>query len=594
MREVASPHSQSGKAPDDGAAQTTRQSQELIRRAPAGYLWNQAFSLWLYISLLMYELVVRRSLPLRETGVWDLASTAANIGVYVASLGLTSAAAVYIPRALAEGGPAEAMAVAVRLAMTRLLAVVAVALAILWGLPALASLLAFTGVPGMTSLAHTLNDPVLLDHRVAVAGSVIGTGMANLLAAMLTSLLRTRIVFIVGGLAQTLVVALAYVFIEPLGGGADGALSALVLPSAAAAVIYALVIRRVLGSPSVTFNRPIMAPMLRLGVAAWLADLANAALLKPLALGQLAFTVTLSQVALFSSVFQLGHGAALVLLTGVGGVSVAIMSAAYAGRHRSDLAVAWRAVSKLQVLLTVPLMAFCVPHGPAIMQVFGKGYISAGPLLAIFLGLNLLVQLCGASAHEAALYVLGRQQWVVVSRWGSLGLLAIGDALLIPRYGVAGALMAVGLAQLAAALFLLALAWIAVGQAYPLGFVARVLIALVLPFAFSVLWRPSSLPGLVLAGLGYGLLFLACLRIMRPLDAEDGLLLNQVAAPWRAVLRPFVALPRGSEATAVLAPTAANPLPVALMGPGSRPLPFDVHADHARGAEPAVPPSLWP
>lgn len=593
MREDASPYSQSGDTSIDGTMPATSQGQELIRRAPAGYLWNQAFSLWLYISLLLYELVVRRSLPLGETGVWDLASTAANIGVYVGSLGLTSAAAVYIPRALAEGGPGDAMAVAVRLVITRLVAVVAVALAILWGLPALASLLAYSGVPGMTALAHALNDPVLLAHRIAVAGTVIGTGMANLLAAMLTALMRTRIVFIVGGLSQMLVVALAYIFIGPLGGGADGALSALVLPSAAAAGVYALVIRRVLGAPSSRANRPVMAPMLRLGLAAWLADLANAALLKPLALGQLAFTVSLAQIAVFSSVFQLGHAAALVLLTGVTGVSAAIMSAAYAGRHRSDLAVAWRAVSKLQVLLTVPLMAFCVPHGAAIMQVFGKGYTSAGTLLAIFLGLNILVQLCGATAHEAALYVLGRQQWVVISRWGSLGLLAIGDMLLVPHYGVAGALVAVALAQLAAALFLLALAWHFVGQRYPLGFVTRVMAALVLPIAFSVLWRPSSLPALVLAGLGYALLFLVALRVARPLDAEDGLLLNQVAAPLRAILRPFVApAPDNAAVTAPPTSTAAQAAPAR---PAVHAVSHEADIQHARSGGPApVSPPSWP
>jgi O-antigen/teichoic acid export membrane protein len=550
MRQAASgtypPRSQSSVSHSDDAG------QDLIRRAPSGYIWNQLFSIWLYISLLLYELVVRRSLPLNETGVWDLASTAANLGIYVASLGLTSAGAVYLPRMLAEGGPAQAMAVALRLVLTRLAAVALVALAILWGLPALAALLAPTGLPGVAAFSQSLNDQKLLAHRVVIAGMVVGTGMANLLAALLTALLRTRTVFVVGGVAQLLVVALAYVFIKPLGGGADGALSALVLPAAVAAVIYAIVIRRVLAAPPAAGHRALMGPMLRLGLASWLADLANAAFFKPLALYQLAAYVSLAQIPLFSSVFQLGHGAALVVLTGVSGVSIAILSAAYANRHLGEMATAWRAISKLQVLLTIPLMAFLVPHGTAIMRVlFGRDYSSAGGLLAIFLTLNILVQLCGATAHEAALYVLGQQNWVVASRWGSLGLLWLADVLLIPRYGVGGALVAVALAQLAAALFLLALALRAVKGPYPVGFIVKIVAALLLPVGFSVLWRPSSLVGLVLAGLGYAVIFVACLRFIRPLDAEDGLLLNRVAAPLRALLRPFVAPARpGAPLTA--------------------------------------------
>lgn len=539
----------------------TGQSQSLVRRAPSGFLWNQAFSLWLYISLLLYELVVRRSLPLHETGIWDLASTAANLGIYVASLGLTSAAAVYIPRALAEGGPGEAMAVAVRLVVIRLGAVVVVAAAILWGLPALAALLAQIGIPGMSSLSQSLNDPVLMQHRLVIAASVVGTGMANLMAALLTAVLRTLTVFIVGGLAQLATVVLAYVFIRPLGGGADGALSALVLPSAAAAVVYAFVLSRVLSGtgPAVSTARgKFTGPMLKLGIASWLADLANSAFFKPLVLYQLAFTVSLAEIPLFASVFQLGHAAALLLLTGLSGVSMAIMSAAYGGRNLPELATAWRAISKLQVLLTVPLMLFCVPHGSAIMLIFGAGYSSAGGLLALFLGLNVLVQLCVGSANESALYVLGQQQWVVVARWGSLGMLALGDAFLIPRYGVAGALVSVALAQLAASAFLLALAWRAVRTPFPITFVLKMLAALVVPVAFSAVWRPASLPGLVVSGIGYAAILVACLRLIRPLDAEDRTLVNQVAAPLRALLLPFVA-PGRSPGT----PTASTPDPLA-------------------------------
>lgn len=192
------------------------------------------------------------------------------------------------------------------------------------------------------------------------------------------------------------------------------------------------------------------------------------------------------------------------------------------------------------------------------MLIFGAGYSSAGGLLALFLGLNVLVQLCVGSANESALYVLGQQQWVVVARWGSLGMLALGDAFLIPRYGVAGALVSVALAQLAASAFLLALAWRAVRTPFPITFVLKMLAALVVPVAFSAVWRPASLPGLVVSGIGYAAILVACLRLIRPLDAEDRTLVNQVAAPLRALLLPFVA-PGRSPGT----PTASTPDPLA-------------------------------
>jgi O-antigen/teichoic acid export membrane protein len=552
-----------GLKADDG-----NEGEELLHRAPSGYLWNQIFSIWLYVSLLLYELVVRRSLPLSEAGVWDLASAASNLGVYVASLGMTNAAAVYLPRALAEGGSSRAMTVAVRLVLARMGAVVVVAGAILWGLPAFAGVLASTGVPGAHGMASSLNDPTLQAHRLVIAASVVGTGMANMMAALLTSLLRTRAVFVVGGLGQLAVVVLAYVFIRLLGGGADGALGALVLPSAVAALAYAFLIRRVLRNARPTSAPGLMRPMLSLGLASWMADLANSAFFKPLVLWQLAFLVSTSQIALFSSVFQLGHGASLVMLTGISGVSLAILSAAFAAGHRSELSTAWRTIIKLQVLLTVPVIAFSIPHATAIIEIYGRGYGSAGIMLSMFLAMNAAVQLCGAAAHEPALYVLGKQQWVVYSRWGSLGLLALGDVLLIPRYGIGGALVSVAVSQFCASAFLLVMAWRSIGGSYPFTFMGKLVAGLALPTAVSALWRPSSLFALALVGAGFGVLSIVCLRLIRPLDAEDGHLLQRVARPVRVVLLPFVSA--GAAGEQAVAPAS---VPLAVSSTGAREAP---------------------
>jgi O-antigen/teichoic acid export membrane protein len=305
-----------------------------------------------------------------------------------------------------------------------------------------------------------------------------------------------------------------------------------------------------------------MRPMLGLGIASWLADLANSAFFKPLVLAQLAFFVLTPQIALFSSVFQLGHGASLVMLTGISGVSLAILSAAYANGHRHELATAWRTIIKLQVLLTVPVIAFAIPHATAIITIYGSGYASAGTILSVFLALNALVQLCGATAHESALYVLGKQQWVVYSRWGSLGLLALGDIVLIPGYGIDGALVSVAIAQFFASAFLLIMAWRAIRGRYPFAFMGKLLLGLAIPTAASALWRPSSLLELALVGSGFGVLLIACLRLVRPLDAEDGALVQRLARPLRLVLQPFVSGSgaSGQAVAAAVAPLAVSPI----------------------------------
>ena len=115
----------SAQDPETSAADTSQAGfsetgEQLIRRAPMGYIWNQAGAIWLFLSLLLFEVVIRRSLPPSETNVFDLVSTIANLGFYIASFGLASAGTGFFLCALAEGGPSLALSLANRLVLIRL------------------------------------------------------------------------------------------------------------------------------------------------------------------------------------------------------------------------------------------------------------------------------------------------------------------------------------------------------------------------------------------------------------------------------------------------------------------------------------------
>jgi O-antigen/teichoic acid export membrane protein len=577
--EFAPPRSPDGKDDEDDAG------AQLLRRAPAGYLWNQAGALWLFVSLLLLEVVVRRSLPQAETNVFDLVSTVANLGFYLAALGLTNAGSVYLPRALIAGGVAEARRLVLRLVALRLALAVLVGALVLWGLPALADAVTASGWSPAIQAIQSFTVQALLQHRVVIAAEVVALAMSTLLSSLLVALIYTRVVFVFGSLGQLLLLGLVYVFIRPLHSGTDGVLAAQALTSAVTTLVFAVVLHRVLRSRpqspdqarretsprSQSYTR--FGPAVRLGVAAWLADLPNSSLVQPVALGQLA-AVAPGDLLFFKSSYQMGDAGAQFFTNGLGGVSLASLSAAYAGTgidaRLPALATGWRTVNKLQVLLAVPLVAFSIPHATAIMTLlFGSLYAQSGVLLATFLLLNGLIQLLGGSTHEWALYVLGRQRWVVVSRWGTLAILALTGALLVPRYFALGALVAVGVGRLAAQIFLLVLARHWVRRAYPVLFSAKLLLALVVPVLVTTLWQPTVLaerafshlrwlPGasslileqglsLALAGLLFFALALICLLIIRPLEAEDASLLTRAPSWLRNALLPFVTRPRRSQ-----------------------------------------------
>jgi O-antigen/teichoic acid export membrane protein len=528
--------------------QTPRQAEDLIRRAPGGYLWNQAYNFWTFATLFLHQIIITNNLSLVERGVFEPVKTFALLGVYIAALGLDSAGSVYLPRALAEGGPARAAAVALRLIFIRAFALLTIAALIFWGLPALGHIL--VDFPATADTARAINSPEVLSHRAPMAFYVLAVGMSTLLASLLTALLRTRFIFIVGGLAQLLIVVFAWVFVVTFHGGADGALNALSVPSALAGVVYGIALIRLLGAHLAPLGLGTTWGMMTLGAGAWLTDLASGSLLKSIALVQLgvalAPTGKAEQVAFFGVAYEMGHAATFLFINGISGVGLAVMSAAYVNRRLPYLAIAWRTVSKLQVLLGVPLLVFCVPNATAIMvRLFGAEYAPAGPLLALFLGLNALTRLAGGGAHEAALYVLGRARWAVFSRWFALGVLFVLDLILIPLYGVAGCLLAVGIAQMVAEMIQYVIARYRLQRPFPVAFMFRILLALIPGLIFSYLWRPTDWLALIAAGLIFFLLFVLMLRLLRPFDAEDGQLLRNTHRTLQRLLGPFVNHSRG-------------------------------------------------
>jgi O-antigen/teichoic acid export membrane protein len=377
---------------------------------------------------------------------------------------------------------------------------------------------------------------------------VVAVGMSTLLASLLTALLRTRLIFIVGGLAQLLIVVFAWVFVVTFNDGVDGALNALSVPTALAGIAYSIALIRLLGAHLAPLGLKTTWRMMALGGGAWLTDLASGSLLKSIALTQLlAGLVALTsnekavQVAFFGVAYEMGHAATFLFINGISGVGLAVMSAAYVNQRLSYLAIAWRTISKLQVLLGVPLLIFCVPNATAIMvRLFGADYAPAGPLLALFLGLNALTRLAGGGAHEAALYVLGRARWAVFSRWFALGVLFVLDLFLIPLYGVAGCLLAVGIAQMVAEMIQLTIARARLRRQFPVAFMLRILLALVPGLILTAFWRPTSWIGLISAGLIFALLFLVMLLLLRPFDAEDDQLLRNTNRILQRLFGPFV------------------------------------------------------
>src|ERR1700738_280999 len=134
----------------------------LLKRTPTSYLLNQAYGLWVFISLFFITVIVTRKLTVEQYGVYAVAFAAFNTIAYIVAFGLEDATTTYIPRVFAEHGKASAAALMRRVLYLRFAILLLSLVIMLFALPILAAIIAAIPINGSLSVAAGLRDPTLL------------------------------------------------------------------------------------------------------------------------------------------------------------------------------------------------------------------------------------------------------------------------------------------------------------------------------------------------------------------------------------------------------------------------------------------------
>lgn len=497
------------------------EAQKLLKRTPGSYLINQVYGLWFFASWFFLTVIITRKLSTDQYGVYAIAMAAFNTVAYIVALGLEDALTTFVPRLLAERGMASAAQLVRRLFVLRLAVLGLTLVVMLFGLPVLAAVVALVPINGSAATAASLRDPMLLGHIVPIAFYVLGNGIWSLFTAVCAALMRMRLVFFIGSLTQFALLGLGFVVLQ-LGMGVNGMLWLLSISTLIGSVAFIIWQAPFLFTKGSEYKQPL-GPVLRVGLSAWLTNLVTGALLKQVAIILLGyFAVSLVQIGYFNLSFQLAHSANLLLVTGFGGVGGSALAASFIGKNYDRLSRSWEALIKIETLLAVPLLVFCLFNAQNIAHaLYGSNFDPVGPLLAIFLFFNILVRVLGTTIHQSTMYVIGKPRLVVLSQWVGLAALIVLGILLIPHLGPAGALVADGLSQVLTGGMLLAFLWKALPRKYPVGFTLRLLLALVLAALPGILWHPTSR---VLLGVSGGLFLIICiglLLLIKPLTQED-------------------------------------------------------------------------
>lgn len=493
--------------------------EALLRRAPTSFLWNQMYAMWFFGTSFLLSIVITRGLTPTEYGVYATLTTIISTITFLSAVGLEDTATVFLPRILAKDGTAATGTLIRRLLLMRILIVGVIGLGVAIGL--------LVATPYLTHLGIT---PSLFDssanrsaalRAIVISLYLVGSSVSTLQSAFFSALLRSRAVLVIGGLSQAASVAGVFVMLRA-GWGIDGIFAVQSAVTWLMALAYLGPLRKLIfARGKIRSIRP--GEMRKLMGSAWLTNITNGALGKQMDIMIMtAFAVSTAAIGYYNLSYQLTSIISVVLISGLGGVGLAAMSAALSAGGAERLSSMWRANVMLQVLLATPLQIICFVFADQIVAIlYESRYIGAAPLLRVFLVFNILGRLTGGGASQSALYVIGRQRSVVAVRWSGLVINLILDITLIQVFGPLGAVIGTGFSQLWVGVMEFLLLRRHLGTKYPVAYALRVGTVAISAALLFTWWPPTKLIYLAIEFVLFGVFVAVGLWIMKSDESND-------------------------------------------------------------------------
>jgi O-antigen/teichoic acid export membrane protein/O-antigen ligase len=515
---------QNGAVPDDESATAEPEpsaAEQLLQRAPTSYIWNQIYSLWFFAVNFILSVIITRGLSPKEFAVYSILSTIVSVLLFLFAFGFEDVATVFLPRVFSLRGQGAAGKLVRRLTIWRLV--------VMCGVGALVAVGLSSAVPAVQSVGLF---PKHFDQSVAgfmglrpllMGAYLAGSSVVALQTAFFVALLKSRVTLIIGGISQLVIVLLTLPLLR-VGFGIDGIFGVQAVVAWVTAAIYMIelvpFLRARAGTTAPAGERGEMGKLM---FNAWLTNVTNGALGKQMDIMLMAFfAISLVNIADYNLAYQLGSIVSVILISGLGGVGMASMSAALAAGGRARLASMWSASLMLQILLAVPLQIACfVLADQVIVVVYGPQYAGAASLLRIYLAFSILGRFIGGGANQSALYVISRQRAVLFARWAGLVINVLLDVIFIQVYGPAGALFATGFSQ----------AWVGIIEylalrphiplKFPGDFALRLTFITCVPAIVLLWWTPEGFLGLVARSIVFAVLFAIGLVTIKLGNADD-------------------------------------------------------------------------
>ena len=495
--------------------------QSLAHKASWGYVWNQGFQLLQFGIVFLLTVIIARYLGPTLQGDYATIASYGSLVFLVVSLGFDESLNRYTAKHSADTSLIKG--IFINLLRWRLLL----------ALPAVT--LIFFLAPQVSALFHR----AYLSFYFQLFTPLVLVGLFTaLFENLFMGRLKIKVITIIKLVNSLINLALVYYLLN-LGYG----IGAIILVSLAINVVYFFILVYLSEKelPGAMQTQP-MKPIYSFSITLWLNNGINFILGKQLDILFLSiYSLPSEQIGYYHVGIGLAIALNAILYSGLFGVSLAALSEAYAKGGLDSLRRGWQTIIKLALVLCVPAFAFLIFNADVlIIKFYGEEYRQSIALFQVFSSIFIFMRILGGGVHITTLYALGREKLALVLRAISGGLNIVLTLILIPYWGVWGALYATAIATVLVISLELTFAKRIIQGKYPIAFAIKISVATVLGLIPSWLVPGGSFLWFFARGGCFLVIFILVAYLVKPLSADDREILDKAFPKLGRLFASFV------------------------------------------------------
>lgn len=365
---------------------------------------------------------------------------------------------------------------------------------------------------------------------------VVFTGLISFLSMVFIAQLKIKFTRTLGIFQQITALFIVYILLKT-GLRINGILYATIIASILTFSVYFFFSKGYLFRKSIKFN---LSGFYTIGITAWLIGFVSYALGKQTDILLLNyFEIPTSEIGFYNIAFALTLMLGF-LSTGIGPIFQSIFSETYEKRGTEGLADSWCIVAKIVLLLFLPLFAFALLYAPSIITIiYGSEFASVSAAFRIFMLFKIVYVLTNASFAMPVFYLINKKTIGLCLRISAGILNLILDVLLIPRYGILGAIFATGFSTALIGLLEIGIVIKTIKAKLPLIFDLKIFLVFSIALLPTLLIKGETVIPLILKGFIYGIISISLMMILKPIEKQDKQFVKSASEPLYRLLRYF-------------------------------------------------------